>query len=82
MIIELTDLYLCERCFSAADTPGPCPRCSEPRRHFQVGAVDDPCRRPPTDAEGRLLCRAPQWWVHVGAAHRPPDDPAAGQPGR
>ena len=51
MIIELTDLYLCERCFSAADTPGPCPRCSEPRRHFQVGAVDDPCRRPPTDAE-------------------------------
>jgi hypothetical protein len=77
MIIELTDLYLCERCFSAADTPGPARAAVSRGAIFQVGAVDDPCRRPPTDAEGRLLSRAPQWWVHVGAAHRPPDDPAA-----
>ena len=72
MSIELTELYLCERCFSAADAPGPCPRCGRPRRHCRLGAADDPCRRPPTDAGGRLLSRAPRWWVRVGAPPRPP----------
>ena len=72
MILELTELYLCERCFSAADAPGACPRCEQPRRHFVLGTVDDPCRRPPTDADGRLLSRAPQWWVQVSAPPRPP----------
>jgi hypothetical protein len=72
MTLDLTDLYLCERCFSAALAPGPCPRCNQPRRHCELGAGDNPCRRPPTDAEGRLLSRAPQWWVQFDPADRRP----------
>ncbi|MEP7358065.1 MAG: hypothetical protein ABI847_12545 [Anaerolineales bacterium] len=79
MIIELTELYLCERCFSVAEAPGPCPRCHLPRRHCQPGAADSPGRRPPIDADGRLLSRAPQWWVQLGALPRPPADEAAAQ---
>jgi hypothetical protein len=78
MIIELTDLYLCERCFSAAEAPGVCPRGHGPLRHCVVGAFDDPRRRPPTDTHGRLLSRAPRWWVQFGAPDQP--RPADGAP--
>jgi hypothetical protein len=60
---EVSTLYLCPRCFSAAETPGPCPRCELPRLQCAVGAPGDPARRPLMDAAGRVLCRAPRWWL-------------------
>ena len=74
MSVESNDVYMCERCFSVATDPGACPRCGLPRRHCDLGAAADTSRRPPTDAEGRLLSRAPLWWVLPGAPYlrRPP----------
>jgi hypothetical protein len=60
---ELTLLYVCRRCFSAETTAGPCPRCGLERARCEVGAPGARERRPPMDAAGRLLCRAPWWWV-------------------
>jgi hypothetical protein len=65
---DLTLVYVCERCFSADDQPGPCRRCQQPRREFAVGALDDPQRRPLIGADGQLRCRAPLWWV---SSHAP-----------
>ena len=65
--------YVCERCFSAAEQAGPCPLCRQDRREFVIGAVDDPLRRPPIDADGHVQCRAPLWWVTSHAPYvRPP----------
>ncbi len=77
MQVELSIIYVCERCFSDSERPGPCPRCEQPRREFALGGLDDPCRRPPTDAAGRLLCRAPLWWVasHAPYVHPVPPPP-------
>lgn len=55
--------YVCERCFSAAEQPGHCPRCQKDRLEFTIGTPEDPVRRPPLDAEGHVRCRAPLWWV-------------------
>lgn len=63
MTQELNRLFVCERCFSAAEQAGACPRCGQPRRAFTVGAPGDPRRRPPVDEHGRMCCRAPLWWV-------------------
>lgn len=68
MPAELSSFFVCERCFSASEQPGPCPRCGQPRREFVLGDLDDPNRRPPTDAAGHVLCRAPLWWV---SSHAP-----------
>ena len=68
---EFDILYVCERCFSAAEQPGPCPRCQHTRREFRVGPPDDPLRRPPLDAAGNVLCRAPLWWVSQHAPYLP-----------
>jgi hypothetical protein len=65
---ELEIVFVCERCFSASERPGACPRCRQPRREFVLGAPDDPQRRPPMDADGQVRCRAPLWWV---ASHAP-----------
>jgi hypothetical protein len=62
-VVELPLFYLCPRCFSAADAPGPCPRCGAPRARCALGALDDPLRRPLMDDAGRVLCRAPRWWL-------------------
>jgi hypothetical protein len=69
---DLTLVYVCERCFSADDQPGPCRRCQQPRREFTVGTLDDPLRRPPIDANGHLRSRAPLWWVRGHAPYMQP----------
>jgi hypothetical protein len=69
MAVEPTVLYVCGCCFSADVSPGDCPRCRQPRLCCDLGAPDNPCRRPPMDAAGRLLCRAPLWWVRLHAPH-------------
>jgi hypothetical protein len=60
---DITEMYVCGRCFSVDTAAGICPRCGLPRRHCNLGQPGDPCRRPPMDADGRILSRAPQWWV-------------------
>jgi hypothetical protein len=69
MSIDLDCFYVCERCFSAAETSGACPRCHLPRRQFRVGPPGDPERRPPVDAAGQMLCRAPLWWIQSHAPY-------------
>jgi len=78
MALELTELYVCERCFSTDTAPGPCPRCGRPRRDCHPGEVGDERRRPPMDARGHILSRAPLWWVLASA----PDDRARAHLGR
>jgi hypothetical protein len=60
---EVTAIYLCARCFSADGEPGLCPRCGTARVQCAVGEPDDPARRPLMDAAGRVVCRAPLWWL-------------------
>jgi hypothetical protein len=69
MAFEITEQYVCERCFSTDTGPGPCPRCGLMRRRCELGGPDDDCRRPPMDGQGRLLSRAPLWWVVHGAPY-------------
>ncbi len=71
MALEITEQYVCERCFSTDAAPGPCPRCGRPRRHCDLGAPGDPRRRPPMDAAGHILSRAPRWWIAPGAQTAP-----------
>jgi hypothetical protein len=33
-----------------------------------VGDLEDPCRRPLMDSEGRILTRAPLWWLNQSVA--------------
>ncbi len=55
--------YLCPRCLTADARPGLCPRCKVERLTCDAGAPDDRCRRPMVDASGRVLTRAPLWWL-------------------
>ena len=66
---DLTAVYICPRCFSADAAAGPCPRCGPPRQQCEVGSPGSEFRRPPRDATGRVLCRAPLWWVVRGAPY-------------
>jgi hypothetical protein len=63
MATDITLLYICPHCFSADSAPGHCPHCGQPRVECDARDPDNPCRKPPMDAEGRLLSRAPLWWV-------------------
>ena len=78
MALDETEQYVCERCFSTDTAPGPCPRCKLPRRHCHLGGPQDACRRPPTDADGHILSRAPMWRVQGAPSWRPP--PADSRP--
>ena len=71
MALDETEQYVCERCFSTDTAPGPCPRCGLPRRHIDLGGPEDACRRPPMDAAGHILSRAPRWWVQRAPSPRP-----------
>ncbi len=66
---EPTAVYVCPRCFSTDDDAGPCPRCGLTRQQCEVGAPGSAVRQPPRDAAGRVLCRAPLWWVLRGAPY-------------
>ncbi len=63
MSIEPTVLYICPNCFSAETSPGECPHCQRERVECDPGKPDNPCRKPPMDKDGRLLSRAPLWWL-------------------
>ena len=81
MALDITEQYVCPRCFSTDTGPGPCPRCGLIRRHCYLGQPGDFRRRPPMDADGHILSRAPLWWVSHGAPYLP-EQPAPGRPAR
>jgi hypothetical protein len=56
-------IYLCPKCLKAQDMPGVCPRDGTELLTCQPGHPDDPCRRPLIDAKGRVVSRAPIWWL-------------------
>ena len=56
-------VFLCPRCLDAQATGGPCPRCRVERIGCRPGDLDDACRRPLVDSAGRVLTRAPLWWL-------------------
>jgi hypothetical protein len=65
MVDEITVVFVCGRCFSTHTAAGPCPLCRLPRVRCEPGGLDDQSRQPPMDQAGRLLSRAPLWWVRV-----------------
>jgi hypothetical protein len=67
--LEAESIFMCERCFSAAEQAGPCPRCRQPRQEFIVGPPGDELRQPPLDRAGQVQCRAPLWWVVTHARY-------------
>ena len=69
MPAEPSMIYICRQCFLADTVPGACPNCRQPRVECDPGDPDNPCRRPPMDAQGRILSRAPLWWVVRGAPY-------------
>ncbi|MGH2521968.1 MAG: hypothetical protein ACRDH2_05635 [Anaerolineales bacterium] len=69
MPVEPTILYICANCFSVDTVSGNCPNCGQARVHCDPGDPDNPCRKPPMDAEGRILSRAPLWWLAHSVPH-------------
>ena len=69
MSSEITVLYVCPNCFSTDTVPGNCPECGHTRSECDPGDPDNPCRKPPMDADGHLLARAPLWWLAQSAPY-------------
>ena len=69
MATDPTVIYICEHCFSVDTAPGQCPACGQPRVECDPHDPDNPCRKPPMDAEGRILARAPLWWLRRTALY-------------
>ena len=67
------EIHLCPHCLFSGAEPGACPHCGHARVTCRPGDPDDPCRRPIMDRRGRVLSRAPLWWlqysVHELAQH-------------
>ncbi len=61
--LEGSTLYVCPRCLESRTVAGACPRCGVQRVRCHPGDPDDPCRRPLMDAQGKVLTRAPLWWL-------------------
>lgn len=60
---EDRQVYLCPRCLEVYDSPGVCKRDGTALFTCRPGDPNDPCRRPLMDADGRLITRAPVWWL-------------------
>lgn len=64
---EQNVLYICARCFRAAEKPGTCKRCGSQLYEFHPGDEDDPCRCPVVDSNGEIVTHAPLWWLRCVA---------------
>jgi|Deesub1362A_J573_1020465.scaffolds.fasta_scaffold03859_2 hypothetical protein len=61
---EISDrIYVCPRCFEVEAQAGKCPRDGAELVRCEPGSTDDPCRKPLMDRQGRVLTRAPRWWL-------------------
>ncbi len=56
-------IYLCRRGFHTQGQAGKCPRDGLELVRCKPGAPDDPCRKPLMEAQGRVMTRAPRWWL-------------------
>jgi hypothetical protein len=61
-------LCLCPRDFTPADAPGRCKVCGRQLVECEPGEAGDLSRRPLVDASGRVLTRAPVWWLRKTVA--------------
>lgn len=61
---ELIKIYVCKRCMTPAGDGGSCAYCGGEMVGCRPGDPDDPCWRPLIDADGRVMTRAPRWWLH------------------
>jgi hypothetical protein len=57
------EIFLCPNCLLPGAEAGACPACGHTRVSCRPGDPDDPCRRPLMDQRGRVLSRAPLWWL-------------------
>jgi hypothetical protein len=55
-------LYICEICFHSQTEPGECH--DHPLIRCDAGCPGDECTQPVGAADGRLLTRAPRWWIY------------------
>ncbi|HLE27688.1 MAG TPA: hypothetical protein VI793_06200 [Anaerolineales bacterium] len=69
MADAVTKFYICPNCFLADTAPGQCPNCGHTRVECDPGNPDNPCRKPPMDAEGNITSRAPLWWLARSVPH-------------
>ncbi len=58
-----SEVYLCPVHLVPTGTPGKCELCGRELVGCRPGDPDDPCRRPMMDHGGRILTRAPLWWL-------------------
>lgn len=58
-----SDVYLCPVHLVPTGQPGACEHCGRALVGCRPGDPDDPCRRPMMDQSGRILTRAPLWWL-------------------
>lgn len=57
------EVFLCPKHLLPTGQPGICADCGLELVGCRPGDPDDPCRRPLIDASGRILTRAPLWWL-------------------
>jgi len=54
-------VYVCEVCLHCSTEPGI--HHSRPMLQCDAGCPGDECSKPIESADGRLLTRAPRWWI-------------------
>jgi len=57
-------LHVCKRCLTPSAEADPCRYCGGLKVACRPGGEGDPLRRPLTDRRGRVITRAPIWWLH------------------
>ena len=62
------EIYLCPVHLTPTGEPGACPECGREMLGCRPGDPNDPCRRPIMDQRGRVLTRAPLWWLRYSVA--------------
>jgi len=63
MLEQVSQIFLCPNCLSPGEAAGACVNCGTEVLTCRPGDPDDPCRRPLINAEGKVLTRAPLWWL-------------------
>jgi len=53
--------YMCAICFRTSKEPETCH--GRPMLYCDTGCWGDECRKPLMTANGRILTRAPRWWL-------------------
>lgn len=62
------EVYLCSVHLIPTGQPGVCSECGRELVGCRPGDPDDPCRRPLMDSRGRILTRAPLWWLRYSVS--------------